>query len=81
MISVDAIIVHAVPVPPPLLLPVPPITRHIAVVPSTSIPSGLAAMVAYDAEGDAVGNARVMGEAIEDVHSAEVTRALPNQAL
>ncbi len=35
--------------------------RHIAVVPSTSIPVGLAAMVAFDAEGDAVGNARRHG--------------------
>ena len=55
--------------------------RHIAVVPSTSIPVGLAAMVAFDAEGDAVGNARVMGEAIADVHSAEVTRAVRDSEL
>jgi uncharacterized protein len=55
--------------------------RHIAVVPSTSIPVGLAAMVAYDASGDAVGNARLMGEAIEDVHSAEVTRAVRDSEL
>jgi DAK2 domain fusion protein YloV len=55
--------------------------RHIAVVPSTSIPVGLAAMVAYDATGDAVGNARVMGEAIEGVHSAEVTRAVRDSEL
>jgi len=55
--------------------------RHIAVVPSTSIPAGLAAMVAYDAGGDAVGNARLMGEAIADVHSAEVTRAVRDSDL
>ena len=55
--------------------------RHIAVVPSTSIPVGLAAMVAFDAEGDAVGNARAMGEAIADVHSAEVTRAVRDSEL
>jgi uncharacterized protein len=55
--------------------------RHIAVVPSTSIPAGLAAMVAYDADGDAVGNARLMGEAIEEVHSAEVTRAVRDSEL
>jgi DAK2 domain fusion protein YloV len=55
--------------------------RHIAVVPSTSIPVGLAAMVAYDADGDAVGNARLMGEAIEEVHSAEVTRAVRDSEL
>jgi DAK2 domain fusion protein YloV len=55
--------------------------RHIAVVPSTSIPVGLTAMVAYDAEGDAVGNARLMGEAIAGVHSAEVTRAVRDSEL
>ncbi len=55
--------------------------RHIAVVPSTSIPVGLAAMVAFDADGDAVGNARAMGEAIADVRSAEVTRAVRDSEL
>ena len=55
--------------------------RHIAVVPSTSIPVGLAAMVAFDPGGDAVGNARAMQDAIEGVHSAEVTRAVRDSEL
>lgn len=55
--------------------------RHIAVVPSTSIPVGLAAMVAFDSGGDAVGNARAMQDAIEGVHSAEVTRAVRDSEL
>lgn len=55
--------------------------RHIAVVPSTSIPVGLAAMVAFDPHGDAVGNARLMEDAIAGVHSAEVTRAVRDSEL
>ena len=50
--------------------------RHIAVVPTDSIPAGLAAMVAFDPAADAVGNARAMEEAIEGVHSAEITHAV-----
>jgi len=55
--------------------------RHIAVVPSTSIPVGLAAMVAFDPGDDAVGNARAMQDAIAGVHSAEVTRAVRDSEL
>jgi len=55
--------------------------RHIAVVPTTSIPVGLAAMVAFDPGGDAVGNARAMQDAIAGVHSAEVTRAVRDSEL
>jgi len=50
--------------------------RHIAVVPSSSIPSGLAAMVAFEPERDAVDNARLMGEAIDGIQSAEITYAV-----
>jgi fatty acid kinase len=50
--------------------------RHIAVVPSTSIPAGLAAMVAYDPELDAVGNVRLMEEALGGLQSAEITHAV-----
>ena len=50
--------------------------RHIAVVSTTSIPAGLAAMVAYDAEEDAVGNARLMEESIDGLRSAEITHAV-----
>lgn len=55
--------------------------RHIAVVPATSMPLGLAAMVAYDPEVDAVGNARVMQEAMEGVTCAEVTYAVRESEL
>ncbi len=54
---------------------------HIAVVPSRSIPSGLAAMVAFDPSEDAVGNARVMQDAIVDVRYAEVTHAVRDSEL
>lgn len=56
-------------------------SRHIAVVPSKSIPSGLAAMVVYDPNQDAVGNARLMQEAIVDVRYAEVTHAVRDSEL
>ncbi len=50
--------------------------RHIAVVPTTSIPAGLAAMVVYEGDEDAVGNARLMEEAIDGLRSAEITHAV-----
>jgi DAK2 domain fusion protein YloV len=56
-------------------------SRHIAVVPSASLPVGLAAMLAFDPDSDAVGNARAMQDAIADVHSAEVTRAVRDSEL
>ena len=54
---------------------------HIAVVPARSIPSGLAAMVAFDPSQDAVGNARLMQDAIVDVRYAEVTHAVRDSEL
>lgn len=54
---------------------------HIAVVPSRSIPSGLAAMVAYDPGEDVIGNARLMQEAIVDVRYAEITHAVRDSEL
>jgi len=54
---------------------------HIAVVPSRSIPSGLAAMVAFDPTQDAVGNARQMQEAIAELRCAEVTHAVRDSEL
>ena len=54
---------------------------HIAVVPARSIPSGLAAMVAFDPDQDAVGNARLMQDAIVDVRYAEVTHAVRDSEL
>ena len=56
-------------------------SRHIAVVPSASLPAGLAAMLAFDPDGDAASNARAMQEAIADIHSAEVTRAVRDSEL
>ncbi len=50
--------------------------RPVAVVPSTSLPAGLAAMVAFDATGDAASNAAAMDEALRRVHSAEITHAV-----
>ena len=50
--------------------------RRIAVVPSTSIPAGLAAMVAFEPDEDAAGNARIMGEALDGLQSAEITHAV-----
>ena len=50
--------------------------RHIAVIPSSSIPAGLAAMVAFEPERDAVDNARLMEEAIDGIQSAEITYAV-----
>ncbi len=50
-------------------------------MPSTSIPVGLAAMVAFDPGADAVDNARLMQDAIADVRSAEVTHAVRDSEL
>jgi DAK2 domain fusion protein YloV len=49
--------------------------RAVEVVPSTSIPAGLAAMVAYDGSRTAADNAAEMREAIANVVTGEVTRA------
>ena len=54
---------------------------NIAVVPSRSIPGGLAAMVAFDPAQDAVGNARLMQDAIVDVRYGEVTHAVRDSEL
>ncbi|HQG54050.1 MAG TPA: DAK2 domain-containing protein [Thermoleophilia bacterium] len=50
--------------------------RRIAVVPTTSMPAGLAAMVAFTADDDAVGNARAMENALRGLRSAEITHAV-----
>ena len=50
--------------------------RRVAVVASTSLPAGLAAMVAFDAAGDAAGIAAAMNETLEHVRSAEITHAV-----
>jgi DAK2 domain fusion protein YloV len=55
--------------------------RHIAVVPTTSIPAGLAAMVVFDPQSDALANAQTMDEAIAGVRSAEITYAVRDSEL
>lgn len=55
--------------------------RHIAVVPTSSIPAGLAAMVAFDPLRDAVDNVRAMEAALAGVQSAEITRAVRDSEL
>jgi hypothetical protein len=49
--------------------------RTVEVVPTTSIPAGLAAMVAFDGSRTAAENAKEMREAIETVKTGEVTIA------
>jgi DAK2 domain fusion protein YloV len=49
--------------------------RIVEVVPATSIPAGLAAMVSFDGSRDAAANAAEMREAIEAVATGEVTIA------
>jgi uncharacterized protein len=56
-------------------------SRHVAVVRSGSLPVGLAAMVAYDPDLDAVANARAMEDAIAGIQSAEVTLAARDSEL
>jgi DAK2 domain fusion protein YloV len=56
-------------------------SRHVAVVPSVSLPIGLAAMVAYDPDADAVANAQAMEEALAGMHSGEVTVAVRDSEL
>jgi hypothetical protein len=50
--------------------------RHVAVVPSTSLPAGLAAMIAFDPQSDAAANAVTMDEAVRRVRSVEITHAV-----
>ena len=50
--------------------------REVAVVASTSLPAGLAAMVAFDTTAGAAANAAAMDEALRRVRSAEITRAV-----
>ena len=50
--------------------------REVAVVPSTSLPAGLAAMVAFDTAAGAAANAAAMDEVLSHVRSAEITHAV-----
>ncbi len=50
--------------------------KRVVVVPTTSMPAGLAALVVYDPEDGADANAASMGAAAEGVTTGEVTRAV-----
>jgi hypothetical protein len=49
--------------------------RHIRVVPSTSVPQGIAAMLALDPDGDLDSTAAAMQAAMQDIRSIELTIA------
>ena len=51
-------------------------TKDVRVVPTTSMPEALAALVSYDPEASAESNARSMATAAESVATGEVTRAV-----
>ncbi len=56
---------------------VPQLTeKSIAVVPTRTMPQGVAALLAFDYEADLESNARLMSEAISTVKSIEITRAV-----
>ncbi|MDQ3043832.1 MAG: DAK2 domain-containing protein [Chloroflexota bacterium] len=50
--------------------------KRVRVVPTRSVPQGLAALSAFNADADLDGNAREMEAAISDVRTVEVTRAI-----
>lgn len=51
-------------------------TKTVVVVPSRTMPEGLASLVVYDPEADAAANARAMGQAAAGVVTGEVTQAV-----
>jgi len=51
-------------------------TKTVRVVPSTSMPAALAALVVYDPEADADANLEEMTEAAQSVATGEITRAV-----
>jgi DAK2 domain fusion protein YloV len=55
--------------------------RNIVVVPSTSMPAGLAAMIEFDPDADAVTNGRTMERAVKANHSAEITVAVRDSCI
>ncbi len=50
--------------------------KQVAVVPTTSVPAGLAALIGYDPAADATHNAASMGETATAVAAGEVTQAV-----
>jgi uncharacterized protein len=55
--------------------------KHIHVVPSRTIPQGIAALLAFDYEADFDTNTRLMSEALASVKTVEVTRAVRSTKL
>jgi DAK2 domain fusion protein YloV len=51
-------------------------SKKVVVVPTRTMPEALAALIVYDPEASAEGNAAEMAEAIESVRTGEVTRAV-----
>lgn len=50
--------------------------KTVEIVPTTTIPQGVAALLAFDFEADLKTNARLMKQAIPTVRTAEITRAV-----
>jgi dihydroxyacetone kinase-like predicted kinase len=50
--------------------------KHIHVVPSKTIPQGIAALLAFDYEADFDTNTRIMTEALATIKTVEITRAV-----
>ena len=50
--------------------------KHIHVVPSRTIPEGIAALLAFDYEADFDANTRIMTEALSSIKTVEITRAV-----
>ena len=54
--------------------------KVVRVVPTTSMPAALAALVVYDPEANVIANAEQMAEAAESVATGEITRAIRDAA-
>ena len=50
--------------------------KHVHVVPSRTIPEGIAALLSFDYEADFDANTRIMTEALSSVKTVEITRAV-----
>lgn len=56
-------------------------TAQVQVVASRTIPQGIAALMAYDSEGELSDNADAMAESMQYVHSAEITYAVRDTSI
>ncbi|MDI7246359.1 MAG: DAK2 domain-containing protein [Bacillota bacterium] len=57
------------------------VDKSVSVVPTKTIPQGVAALVAYNTAADAAANARAMSEAISQVSTGEVTYAVRSSSV